>query len=222
MSTPYCEMSDVEDIFGIENVRKWADLDNQGILPEAWEAETEYEATDYVRPSTATGLMFYPSTPGKSSTTEPTWPDGAGETVVDGEVTWTAVIDKVAVRVLKALKVTAGRIDDHLRSSVYAVPLTATGEEMSETVINLNATMAGVWLYEKRGIEDMDPDTGIPIHRLSWHKKEARRVLKEILSGQIEIACVKDATDGILAQASNADTRLAPDSGAEDVSDLNV
>lgn len=218
----YCDTQDVEDVFGSENVRKWADLDNEGILPEAWEAGTDYVAEDYVRPATPNGLMYYPSTPGESGSTAPTFPITVGGTVVDGGVTWKAVVDKVAVRILKAITVTAGRMDDHLRASVYAVPLTASGQAMSETVVDLNATMAGVWLYEKRGVEDMDPESGIPIHRLAWHKKESRRVLLEILSGQIEIACVKDATGGVLAEASAEDLRLAPDAGAESTSDLDV
>ncbi len=63
---------------------------------ETWVADTKYELNDYVQPTTPNNNFTYKATSVSGdqkshATTEPTWPTTAGGTVVDDQVTWTAV-----------------------------------------------------------------------------------------------------------------------------------
>ena len=55
----------------------------------AWVASTAYELTDYRVPTEDNGMCYECTTAGTSGLTEPTWPNIATQTVVDGTVTWT-------------------------------------------------------------------------------------------------------------------------------------
>ena len=62
---------------------------------DTWEADTKYELNDYVQPTTPNNNFTYKATAvagdQKSGASEPTFPTTAGNTVVDDQVTWTAV-----------------------------------------------------------------------------------------------------------------------------------
>jgi hypothetical protein len=58
-----------------------------------WLPGREYAVNDAVRPKVAQGFAFENlGVPGQSGATEPIWPTLLGGTVVDGSLTWTAVI----------------------------------------------------------------------------------------------------------------------------------
>lgn len=61
----------------------------------AWQASHAYALGTFARPVAANGLRYKVTTAGNSAATEPAWPTVAGETVVDGSVTWTC-FDQVA------------------------------------------------------------------------------------------------------------------------------
>lgn len=63
-------------------------------LAETWAAETEYVFEQLVEPTTPNGFYYRAGGIGTSDTVEPTWPTTIGNTVVDGEVTWTCVAQK--------------------------------------------------------------------------------------------------------------------------------
>lgn len=55
----------------------------------AWAASTARAVGDVVRPTTGNGFLYRCSAAGTSDpSTEPTWPTGIGQTVVDGTATW--------------------------------------------------------------------------------------------------------------------------------------
>jgi len=61
-----------------------------------WVAATKYELNDYVQPTSPNNNFTYRATAvagdqKSADVTEPTWPTTAGNTVVDDQVTWTAV-----------------------------------------------------------------------------------------------------------------------------------
>ena len=119
----YCTRSDIEDLFGVVNVAKWADLDN------------------------------------------------------DADAT------KIAARIARAITGASASIDDRLRDSLYVLPITGS----PSTLVNLCASLAGVWLYECRGSQDMNEVTGQPMHRLSWHRNRAEQTLRELKAGTIRL-----------------------------------
>jgi hypothetical protein len=80
-------------------------------------------------------------------------------------------------------------IDDRLRGSKYDVPF-ASG---TVTITKLVARLAGVLLYESRGVQDFESETGIPYHRLQWHRARVEQVIQEILAGQRTLDASKSA-----------------------------
>lgn len=115
----YCVAADLFDVFGMLNVKKWADLDNDQDL------------------------------------------------------------EKIEARITSAISRASGEIDDWLRDR-YDVPFNPVPSAINEVA----SILAGVRLYENRGIEDIDPETGRPVHRLAHLREAAKRTLQEILSGQ--------------------------------------
>lgn len=120
----YCTRSDIEDVYGIENVKKWADLDSNG----------------------------------------------------DSE--------RIAARILRSISFADDRIDNSLRDGLYAVPFASP---VPTTIARLSAEIAGLWLYEARGAEDVDEVTGIPRHRYRHRSQEISRELRKIQAGQIRL-----------------------------------
>ena len=129
----YSARTNIEDVFGIENVKKWADLDGDA--------------------------------------------DAA----------------KIAARIASGIAVVDEEINDVLRGGPYAVPLTAPGGGVlnSPSVINMSAVLAGVWLYESRGVDDYDAESGKYSHRLKFQKDEATRKLREIRTGLRRVDCAR-------------------------------
>lgn len=134
----YCTRSDIEDAFGVTNVSKWADLDDD---------------------------------------------QDAG---------------KIAARITRAIAEASSIVDTKLRRSVYVVPVErAEGEDDYDPgFVNVVATLAGVWLYEARGVQDFDPDTGRATHRLAFNKKEAHNYLRGLVAGVGEANLRMVGTDG--------------------------
>lgn len=86
----------------------------------------------------------------------------------------------VAGRIAKAIELASVEVDDRLRGGSYSIPFTT----IPVTIRQVTATLAGVWLYESRGVEDIDEASGRPIHRLTWHRKNAENVLTDIRTGK--------------------------------------
>lgn len=63
---------------------------NNGVFTnlDIWAATTAYLVNDCVRPTIPNGFGYRCTVAGNSAATEPTWPTVAGQTVVDGGVTW--------------------------------------------------------------------------------------------------------------------------------------
>lgn len=63
-----------------------------------WLANTPFPAAALVRPSdgNGTGFAYQASGAGETGENEPAWPTTAGQTVVDGSITWTADVPPAA------------------------------------------------------------------------------------------------------------------------------
>lgn len=90
---------------------------------------------------------------------------------------------KIASRIARAIADTTVDFYDRIRGGVYLIPF-ATPDRTS---IGLCARLAGVWLYESRGVEDWDPETGTPGHILTWHRDHAYKELEKIKNGRRRI-----------------------------------
>lgn len=89
----------------------------------------------------------------------------------------------VAARIAVAVLVADDEIDDAARCMPYRLPLANAAGSTPRTIINLAATIAGLWLYEARGSQDFHPQTGVPSHRLAWKSLWVRRTLRDIRTG---------------------------------------
>lgn len=89
------------------------------------------------------------------------------------------VVEDIELRINKAILWASGEVNSRLRRFVYVLPFETAPVEIVDIVANL----AGVWLYENRGIQDFNPDTGQAVHRLEWNRRRAETTLKEILMG---------------------------------------
>jgi len=87
--------------------------------------------------------------------------------------------DKIAARIAAMIDDASNEIDDRLRGGSYEIPFGTA----PKTVQLLAARLAGVLLYEARGVEDFESETGKPYHRLQWHRDRVDRVLSQIRSG---------------------------------------
>ena len=116
----YCARADIESVFGVENVKQWADLDND------------------------------------------------------------EVSTKIAARITAAIAYAQAEVDDRLRGGPYTPPL---DEPPPSVITDIAAKLAGVWMYENRGVRDYNPDTGEAEHRLTFQKDDAEKKLREIRVG---------------------------------------
>jgi len=116
-------------------------------------------------------------------------------------------VDKIAARIAAAILYADAEIDDILRGGPYALPLANSESTTPTSVVGLSATLAGVWLYERRGVEDFDEESGRPYHRLAWAKKDAYDKLKEILSNKRKIDAVRQ-TVGLPAVIEDDDLEV--------------
>lgn len=135
----YPTRADVEAVFGLENVKKWADLDNDE-------------------------------------------DDG----LIEARVQW-------------ACCEASAWLDDQLRAGPYEIPFAAP---YPRQVIGVAARVAGVKLYESRGVTDVNVD-GDPIDSLQVHREAAEAFVAGIMRGTLRLNLTRAAhTPGVVAFAS--------------------
>lgn len=94
---------------------------------------------------------------------------------------------KITARYVRAALVASEQIDDVARAASYRVPIANSAGSTPTTIVDLAATLAGLWLYEARGCLDVNQQTGEAMHRYSYKKLEARRALNEIRDRKLRI-----------------------------------
>lgn len=94
-----------------------------------------------------------------------------------------------ALRMYKFIASAEQTIDDGLRGGPVSTPLTAP---IPEAIVDIATALAGVRMYESRGVVDMNPETGAPQHRLQYQKKQAMNDLARIRNGSLRLD-VEDA-----------------------------
>lgn len=89
--------------------------------------------------------------------------------------------DKITDRIVRALVVADNRIDDFLRGGPITVPIAGT---TPITIVDLAASIAGIWLYDARSLDDSDDDTG---QSFSNMRKMIEGTLKKIKTGAMRL-----------------------------------
>ena len=93
-------------------------------------------------------------------------------------------VTKIANRIMRAILIACGTINDAARVLHYRLPLRTAGGVTPTTVVNLCATMAGIWLYEARGLQDLNPQTKVFHHRLAFKRRESRILMENLRIGR--------------------------------------
>lgn len=96
----------------------------------------------------------------------------------------------IARRILAARRYAYEQINAQMRRSRYAIPLADDDGETPYDISEIAANLAGVWLYENRGVTDYDDDTGQGRHQLKWNRDRANMELRQIRSGARQIDAV--------------------------------
>jgi len=86
---------------------------------------------------------------------------------------------QITARITRAISVASEEIDDTLRFAGFEVPCVDSSGSTPTTIEQICADLAGVWLYESRGVDDVD-DAGNPRHKLQFFAERAQRRLEQI------------------------------------------
>jgi len=94
-----------------------------------------------------------------------------------------------AARSAKALAVAYEDVNSILRSSHYTIPVADEDGATPEIIAEIEATLAGVWLYEAYGTHDISED-GKGFHRYVFRREAAYETLHEIVAGRRKLNAV--------------------------------
>jgi len=109
----------------------------------------------------------------------------------------------VTTRVTEALSYADERVDDMLRDGPYVLPLQKTDGTTPRTVRDCAAKLAGLWLYESRGIrEEADESSPSPLSRMA---KNVERTLDSINAGLIRLDVPLSDTNGFAPSGVTVD-----------------
>lgn len=89
-----------------------------------------------------------------------------------------------ATRITAAIAYAEDMVDDRLRDGPFSVPVTGT---IPTTLKDICARLAGVWLYEARGVDDFDPDTGRELHKYEFHRRYAMKTIDKLIRGEMTL-----------------------------------
>ncbi len=204
----YCDRNDLEDLFGITNVIKWADLDND---------TAEISATLSTRTDADSGILTVASghgvtvndaldvfwTAGKVHAMSVTAQDATTITIDGGSGDALPVVDspvgirlsaKITARITRSITEAMADVDSHMKGGPYTVPLAKSDSSIPTVITRITTKIAGVWLYENRGVNDYDAEKRTAKHRLSFHKEEAYRTMLELRARTQVIDAVSTAT----------------------------
>ena len=90
---------------------------------------------------------------------------------------------EITARIAWAIDRASNELNDRLRGGIYNIPFGSA----PMTIRDLTAELAGVLLYESRGVTDFNPDTGAPYHKLQWHREHVKETIQDIRAGIIRL-----------------------------------
>jgi hypothetical protein len=101
--------------------------------------------------------------------------------------------ETIAARLDWACSAATSLVNDTLRDGPYAVPFDLTA--VPTTIIDATTRIAAAFLYDSRGIQDSDPNTGEGRNLLAPHKKAAEYILQQILAGKLTLNVATTTTN---------------------------
>lgn len=121
----------------------------------------------------------------------------------------------VAARRAWAIEQASAEFDDRMRNGPLQAPIL---DPFPPIVVRMVSYLAGVLLYESRGVVDMDAK-GKPLHVLSWAKDRFDEFVRDVHARRIAVDAV--LRDGAVATSDTPDFVSFPDpSAAKTLEDL--
>lgn len=99
-------------------------------------------------------------------------------------------------RIAAAIAHADAEIDSRMRGGRYAVPL--AGGDTSYIVKSWSFRLAGVWLYESRGLRDATDD-GRDANRIAFHRKDVLQEIAEVMLGARQLDLGISMTPGAMS-----------------------
>jgi phage gp36-like protein len=97
---------------------------------------------------------------------------------------------QITARITRAIAGVGAKMDAYFRKGGYRIPVVDEDGETPTEVKDCAACLAGVWLYQSRGVDDMDRN-GIPQNKLRWHYVDAMQFLADVRDGNIRINAIE-------------------------------
>ncbi len=204
----YCDRDDIEDIFGQSNVAKWADLDNDSPLIEGTLSTRTDDDTGIVTIASGHGVTtndtidvlwaagkIYGMTVSASDSTTVTLDGGDGDALPVANASVSIRLStKISARVARSIVDAMADVDRKMLGGPYTIPLATSAGAIPERIKQICAAIAGVWLYENRGVNDYDAKSKTAKHKLSFHQDRAYGEIAEYRSNQSRLDAVSIAT----------------------------
>lgn len=89
-------------------------------------------------------------------------------------------------RKAEAISVVSETIDDVLRTTAYHVPCVTSSGTTPTTIKDMAAWMAGLWLYESRGGQELDSEKK-PVHRYYYIRVHMEAKLEAIRTDLVKL-----------------------------------
>jgi phage gp36-like protein len=114
---------------------------------------------------------------------------GKENIVIWADLDDTRIAFQITNRINTAIAYATSEVEDSLRGSLYVIPLVEKtgGSNSEQTIRTLCATIAGIWLYESRGTEDIVLEGNRVFHRLTALKMAAMNKLRGLKALQMRI-----------------------------------
>lgn len=98
---------------------------------------------------------------------------------------------QITTRVNRAIAIASEDIDDSLRAAGIETPCVDESDATPTTIVQICADLAGVWLYESRGVDDVDR-SGNARHKLIYHANRAHTRLDRIADRTLKINIISN------------------------------
>lgn len=100
----------------------------------------------------------------------------------------------ITARITAAINAASDDVDAVMLGGPYSIPIVLTGGGTPGEITNICAVLAGVWLYDSRGVEDYDAEQERAKHKLAFHEDSARAKLAEYRASVRRIPAVSSVT----------------------------
>ncbi len=204
----YCARTDIDNVFGIDNVIKWADLNNDtaeiaGTLSTRTDADTGIATlasghgittNDTVDVFWNAGQIYAMTVTASASTTIGIDGGSGDDLPIATTVIGIRLSDKITARIEQAIADAMADIDEKMLGGPYTVPIAKSDTTIPAGITNIAANLAGVWLYENRGTQDYDAEKRTAKHRLSFNKDQAYDRLNEYRASKRRLDAVVRGT----------------------------